>query len=82
MVRFAFYGKLADLMGRRCDFECAQQKISVGAAIALLCETDPAFKEALLRTTVKFAVNDVIVETEFIVAAGDEIAVLPPFSGG
>lgn len=82
MIRFAFYGKLADVMGRSREFQCARAELSVGEAIEELSAQDPVFKDALSKTKAKYAVSDAIVGTEFVVAAGDEIAVLPPFSGG
>lgn len=80
MIKIVFYGPLADIMGRERminDFTG-----SVGALIDRLCEGNEDLKSAVSRARVKIAVNDRIVSPDAIVKSGDDVAVLPPFSGG
>ena len=82
MINFAFYGRLADIMGRERSVSSPQNELTVGEAVALLSAENDVFKEALSKTAAKYAVGDSIVDDSFIVKSGDEIAILPPFSGG
>ena len=59
-----------------------EHKGSLGELIECLFEGDNEFMSAVTRARVKFAVNDKIVSLDSLVEDGDEIAVLPPFSGG
>lgn len=82
MIRFAFYGRLADVTGRERVLEAPKTPLTVGEAVALLSADDDDLRAALAATRVNFALNDRIVGVDQPVAPGDEIAVLPPFSGG
>ncbi len=82
MIKVTFYGPLADVMGRERMLEPPRPELSVGEAIDLLRAGDSEFGNALLRMRVRYAVNNSIVDAAFAVKPGDEIAVLPPFSGG
>ncbi len=53
---------------------------SVGAAITSVGERTPAVREFLSRTA--FAVNREYVKPDHVLNDGDELALLPPVSGG
>ncbi len=81
-MRVVFYGKLADLMGRERDATLDLAAETVAAVIRRLAADEAAFAAALASMRVRYAVNDVMAAPETTVKTGDEIAVLPPFSGG
>ncbi|MEQ8177377.1 MAG: molybdopterin converting factor subunit 1 [Amphiplicatus sp.] len=82
MARLLFFGALGDAMGRERALALPDGVATADALIAYLCASDPVFADAFRRTKVKLAVNESIVDPEAPIGDGDEIAFLPPFSGG
>ena len=80
MIKVLFFGAAADRAGTRET----ELRVEGGATLAdiwpLLTERYPDL--APMRDTLAFAVNGEYARGEAIVFAGDEIAVLPPVSGG
>ncbi|CAA9426641.1 MAG: Molybdenum cofactor biosynthesis protein MoaD [uncultured Rubrobacteraceae bacterium] len=80
MIRVLFFGAAADRAGTRE----AELEVEGGATLAeiwpLLVGRHPDL--APMRDTLAFAVNGEYARGEAAVWAGDEIAVLPPVSGG
>jgi molybdopterin synthase sulfur carrier subunit len=79
MARVLLFGRLADLAGWR------DRTLEAGSLRALreaLAAADPALGEALAGPGVQVAVDKTIVRGEAILAAGTEVAFLPPMSGG
>ena len=66
MIKVLFFGAAADRAGTR------QEEIEVKDGATL----------APMRDTLAFAVNGEYARGEAVVSAGDEVAVLPPVSGG
>jgi len=81
MAKLVFYGRFADFMGRERTVGLDGEK-SLDALIEELGRNDDQFAEAVRARAVKFAVNDTIAPMSAIVTDADEIAILPPFSGG
>lgn len=80
MARVLLFGAAADRAGTR------EVELEAGGA-ATLAELWEALSErhpdlAPMRDTLAFAVNGEYARMEDPVAAGDEVAVLPPVSGG
>ncbi|MBS3915390.1 MAG: MoaD/ThiS family protein [Bacteroidetes bacterium] len=76
MLRVLFFGELAEVAGmRECEFPLTNH---TGSLMADLQEKWPGLKQK----TISMAVNHKIVNAEFRLKEGDEIALLPPFSGG
>lgn len=78
-VRLVFLGKLADVA-------CGQER-SLAMPVdwaGLLAALEPDLAEAIIADTTKIAVNGVLLADKAALAAedGDEIAFLPPVSGG
>lgn len=72
-VRLVFLGRLADVAG------VGAKEVAPGALATLLRD----LPEGLLGPRVKLALNGVLVQAEgLVLAAGDELAFLPPVSGG
>lgn len=79
MARVLLFGRLADVAGwREAEIEAA----SLNALRAALTATDAALGEALAGPGVQAAVDKVIVRADVPLAAGSEVAFLPPMSGG
>lgn len=79
MARVLLFGRLADQAGWR------DRAVEVGSLAALrqaLAAEDPSLAEALSGPGVQVAVDKAIVRGEAVLAAGTEVAFLPPMSGG
>ena len=79
MARVLLFGRLADQAGWRDRTVAAN---SLAGLRAVLTDDDPALGEALAGPGVQVAVDKAIVRGEAILAAGAEVAFLPPMSGG
>ena len=76
-ARLVFLGRLADIAGS------AELACEGGPLAEILARLAPSLREALAGPRIKIAVNgQVAAEPVLIVADGDEIAFLPPVSGG
>jgi molybdopterin synthase sulfur carrier subunit len=81
MVRVLLFGRLADLAGWR-DREIDPAPASLTALRTALAHADATLGEALDGPGVQVAVDKVLVRGDAILAAGTEVAFLPPMSGG
>jgi molybdopterin synthase sulfur carrier subunit len=80
-MRVLLFGRLSDLAGwRERSFEPAPASLS--ALKALIAAQDAALGAALDGPGVQAAVDRSIVRGEALLAAGAEVAFLPPMSGG
>lgn len=79
MARVLLFGRLADLAGWR---DRAVEAVSLAGLRAALAGSDPTLGEALAGPGVQVAVDKAIVRGETVLAAGSEVAFLPPMSGG
>jgi molybdopterin synthase sulfur carrier subunit len=81
VAKVLLFGRLSDLAGwRERMFEPAPPRLS--ALKALIAEGDHALGEALEGPGVRAAVDKVLVRGDVALAAGTEVAFLPPMSGG
>lgn len=76
-VRLLFLGRLQDLAGG--GERVARSGASVDAVLASL---EPALADELRSERVRIAVNGIVAARDAPIADGDEIAFLPPVSGG
>jgi molybdopterin synthase sulfur carrier subunit len=80
-MKVLLFGRLGDLAGwRERSFEPVPASLS--ALKALIAAQDAALGAALDGPGVQAAVDKVIVRGETALAAGAEVAFLPPMSGG
>ena len=80
MIRLVFLGRLADLAGAAGIDLAADATMTLESIIA---ELAPPLAAALCEARVKCALNGSIVAHKGLIAApGDELAFLPPVSGG
>ncbi|MEQ8936511.1 MAG: MoaD/ThiS family protein [Amphiplicatus sp.] len=82
MARLLFFGALGDAMGRERTLALPQDVATGAGLIDHLCASDSVFADAYRRTKVRLAVNESIVDPQAPIDDDDEIAFLPPFSGG
>jgi molybdopterin converting factor subunit 1 len=78
-VRVLFFGAAADRAGTRETYVPAEE-ITLDELWRLLVERHPDLSP--MRDTLAFAVNGEYARGAARVAPGDEVAVLPPVSGG
>jgi molybdopterin converting factor small subunit len=74
MAKIAFYGKLAERIGREIEIELPAEGCTIAALRARYDGLDPA--------TVRACVNDSTVGDDHLVMPGDRVDFLPPLSGG
>jgi molybdopterin synthase sulfur carrier subunit len=79
MARVLLFGRLADLAGWR---DRVLEADSVADLRRALAATDPDLGEALAGPGVQVAIDKAIIRGEAALAAGSEVAFLPPMSGG
>ena len=81
MARVLLFGPLSDLAGWR-ERAVEPTPSTLSALRAALSAEDPALGEALARPGVQAAVDKALVRGDMALAAGAEVAFLPPMSGG
>ncbi len=77
-ARLVFLGRLEDLAG------VAEMNVEPGALAAVLARLDPALAVELLGERVRMALNGRLIGEagNVVLVPGDELAFLPPVSGG
>ena len=80
MIRVLLFGAAADRAGTRETELPVDEGVTLEEVWPLLAERHPDL--APMRDTLAFAVNGEYARGDAGVSAGDEIAVLPPVSGG
>ena len=76
------YGKLADPCGAALTISIPAAGCTVGALRALVGSHDAGLARLLATTSVRFCINDQVAAESFCVMPGDDVAVIPPVSGG
>lgn len=77
VAKLVFLGRLADLAGG------AERDVAPGALAQVLAGLTPELVQALTGPRVRLALNGALVQAEGLeLGAGDELAFLPPVSGG
>ncbi|MCB2056380.1 MAG: MoaD/ThiS family protein [Novosphingobium sp.] len=76
-ARLVFLGKLADLAG------AGEIEVASGPLEAVLATLSPSLAVELLGERVRMALNgEITADRAVVLGAGDELAFLPPVSGG
>ena len=81
-MKVLFFGSLAEQLGRELEIDPAGARWTVGELRQLLCSRDSAFANALGNERVRACVDQVIVSDDAPVRPGQELAFIPPLSGG
>lgn len=83
MIRVLLFGRLSELHATPEIELPLEESTSSPEAIRLkLTETDPKLGLALAEPQILIAVNQAIVSADYRLKDGDEIAFLPPVTGG
>ena len=80
-MKILLFGSIGQAIGREIEADLPAEGCSVAALRTLLVERDPAFAP-LGRPSARACVDQVIVAEDFIVHPGQEVAFVPPLSGG
>lgn len=80
MIEVLLFGAAADRAGTRKVRIGVEQETTVGEVWTFLAERHPELSP--MRDTLAFAVNGEYAALDERVGPGDEVAVLPPVSGG
>lgn len=82
MARLLLFGRLAE----RAGWREREQPLGAGATVASLrahlAEAEPDWGAEIASRAVRAAVNHTLVGEDHALSDGDEIAFMPPFSGG
>ena len=82
MAKLLFFGQLGDLAGGIERTMVLSAAYAIGDIVALIDAQDRLLGSALAGPRVRYAVNGKIVAADFQVTDADELAFLPPVSGG
>ncbi len=83
MARILFFGKLGDLAGgREREFSLSGHVKTVGELARAIASEESLLGAALNEKSVRYIVNEKIAQAATTISEGDEIAFLPPVSGG
>lgn len=79
-VRVLYFALLREKIGRSEDVREVESGTTVGELWGRLCAEYPALEP--MRESVSLAVNREYVERSRVLKEGDEVALVPPVSGG
>lgn len=82
MARLLFFGKLAEAAGARTRDIPLGEAQTVGDLVTALGKREAALGDALEEKSVRVIVNEKMAARDAAITDGDEIAFLPPVSGG
>lgn len=83
MLTIHLFGLLKTLAGNQADVSVVLEKgQTVGEMIARLTQAYPAIAELIHAKKVLISVNHEMAHADRVIHEGDEVALLPPFSGG
>ncbi len=82
MARLLFFGKLGDIAGGRVRDFALGDATSIFTLKAAIAKVDPELGSALAEPSVRCIVNEVVSQGDGPISDDDEIAFIPPVSGG
>jgi len=84
MIKVLFFARLADLARvRDASFDCPGEGIRLDDLVKRMVVRYPALQTSLAQPRLLFlAINQEQAELDAQVKDGDEVAIMPPFSGG
>jgi molybdopterin synthase sulfur carrier subunit len=80
-VKILLFGALGEEIGREVEGELPPEGCSVADLRRLLVDRNPSCAP-LARPSVRACVDQAIVPEDFVVRPGQEVAFVPPLSGG
>jgi molybdopterin synthase sulfur carrier subunit len=84
MINILFFASIRERLGLSClSIALPDENQRLGTVIQhLIAQSDPQWSEVLLAGNVVKAVNQRVVDDDFILTDGDELAFFPPVTGG
>ena len=81
MITVLFFASLKEVIGAS-SMTIALADVRLSQLIEHLISDHPSWREALTAEKIVISVNQEIVRGDVLIAAGDEVAFLPPVTGG
>ena len=83
-MKLKYFAWIAEIIDKREEsFEIQSEIETIGQLIDYLSSIDEAYKKAFeKRKSIKFAVNQVLVNENELISKADEVAFFPPMTGG
>ena len=82
MIRLIYFASLKTIAGKDEETLDLDQETTIQQLGERIRETTPKIGEMILGKKIMVAVNQDVAQLDTVVKDGDEIAFLPPFSGG
>jgi len=82
MIRLIYFASLRTIAGKDEETLDLDQETTIQQLGERIRETTPQIGEMILGKKIMVAVNQDVAQLDTVVKDGDEIAFLPPFSGG
>ena len=80
--KISFFGRLADQMGRSRNVDMPETALKISELRLLLSAQETEFTDIMADPCIRACVDGAIVTDDALVRAGQEIAFIPPLSGG
>lgn len=81
-LTITLFGKLSDSIGREVCLDHDTGTVTVAELRRALADKYPAAAADVLSPRLRAFVNNEVVDEVRVIVAGDEVALLPPVSGG
>ena len=83
-MKLKYFAWIAEIIDKREEsLEIPSEIETIGQLIDYLSSIDEAYKKAFeKRKSIKFAINQVLVDENELISKADEIAFFPPMTGG
>jgi molybdopterin converting factor subunit 1 len=82
MVTVRFFAMLKGLARTETRLYEVEGEVTAGELKKMIADDLPALREVLKSRSVLFSVNQEFATDETVIKDGDEVGLLPPFSGG
>ena len=83
-MNLKYFAWISEIIDKREEsLEIPSGIVTIGQLIDYLSSIDEAYKKAFeKRKSIKFAVNQVLVDENELISKADEVAFFPPMTGG
>lgn len=81
-MRILLFGKLAERVGREVELEVAPDGCTIADLRRALAAARPEIADALAQPSTRACIDQQMVDDDASVGRGQEVAFVPPLSGG
>lgn len=82
MIKILYFASIKEKLGLECESIPFENGMTLAHVLDALSEKHPVIKEMTVSKNFLYAINQEISRPEASLKDGDEIAILPPLSGG